>query len=73
MLATASSPTVDMIAGLASSVAFVIVNSGLLALSVVPDGDTTIVQLPAVMIAASNVSTSVAPYDKNKSIETDTF
>jgi hypothetical protein len=59
--ATANSPTVDMITGFASSVAFVIVISGFDALSVVPDGDTTIMQLPAVMIAASNVSTSVAP------------
>ena len=44
--ATANSPTVDMMAMLPSVVAFVIVNSGLLAVSDVPDGDTTMVQLP---------------------------
>jgi hypothetical protein len=45
---TANSPTVDMTAWLVSSVQFVIVNSGLLADSVVPEGETTIMALPAV-------------------------
>ncbi len=59
--ATARVPMDDMITGAASNVQFVIVNSGLLADSVVPDGDTTIVHPPAETIALKSVSISVEP------------
>jgi hypothetical protein len=59
--ATLRVPTVDMMTGAPESVAFVIVYSGLLADSVVPDGETTIVHEPAATIAAISVSTSPTP------------
>jgi hypothetical protein len=62
--ATARVPMDDMMTGAASSVAVVIVNSGLLADSVVPDGDTTIVHEPAATIALKSVSISVVPYER---------
>jgi hypothetical protein len=64
IVATARVPIDDMMTGAASSVAVRIVNSGLLADSVVPDGDTTIVHEPAAMIAERRVSTSPTPYER---------
>ena len=60
-VATARLPMVDMITGAASSVQVVIVNSGFDADSAVPDGDTTIVQEPAAIIADKSVSISPTP------------
>jgi hypothetical protein len=54
----------DMMTGAASNVHVVIVNSGFVADSVVPDGDTTIVHEPAATIALRRVSISVAPYER---------
>ena len=59
--ATARVPMDDMMTGAASNVQVVIVYSGLLADSVVPDGETTIVHDPAVTIAAKSVSISPTP------------
>ena len=61
IVATASEPIVDMMTGAASSDAVVIVNSGFDADSIVPDGDTTIVQEPAAIIADKSVSISPTP------------
>ena len=61
ILATARVPTDDIMTGAASSVVVVIVYSGFDADSVVPDGDTTIVQEPAATIAAKSVSISPTP------------
>ena len=73
IVATASEPIVDMMTGAASKVAVVMVNSGFDADSVVPDGDTTIVQEPAAIIADKSVSISPTPYDRyrDKLIATD--
>jgi hypothetical protein len=54
----------DMMTGAASNVHVVIVNSGLVADSVVPDGDTTIVHEPAATIALRSASISVEPYER---------
>jgi hypothetical protein len=59
--ATARVPIDDMMTGAASNVQVVIVNSGLLADSVVPDGETTIVHEPAATIADKRVSISPTP------------
>ena len=60
-VATARVPMDDMMTGAASNVHVVIVNSGLVADSVVPDGDTTIVHEPAATIALRSASISVEP------------
>jgi hypothetical protein len=59
--ATARVPMDDMMTGAASNVQVVIVNSGLLGPSVVPDGETTIVHEPAATIALTRVSISPTP------------
>ena len=64
IVATARVPIDDMMTGAASSVQVVIVNSGFDADSMVPDGDTTIVQEPAAMIALRSVSISPTPYER---------
>jgi hypothetical protein len=64
IVATARVPMDDMMTGAASNVHVVIVNSGFVADSVVPDGDTTIVHEPAATIALSNASISVEPYER---------
>ena len=64
IVATARVPMDDMMTGAASNVHVVIVNSGLLADSVTPDGDTTIVHEPAATIALRSVSISVEPYER---------
>jgi hypothetical protein len=64
IVATARVPMDDMMTGAASNVHVVIVNSGLDADSVVPDGDTTIVHEPAATIALRRVSISVVPYER---------
>jgi hypothetical protein len=63
----------DMMTGAASNVHVVIVNSGLLADSVVPDGDTTIVHEPAATIALRRVSISVVPYERYSDKLTETL
>ena len=65
--ATARVPMDDMITGAASSVQVVMMNSGLVADSVVPDGDTVIVHEPADTIALRRVSTSPTPYERYRS------
>ena len=62
--ATARVPMDDMMTGAASNVHVDMTNSGLLADSVVPDGDTVIVHEPAATIALRRVSISVAPYER---------
>ena len=59
--ATARVPMDDMMTGAASNVHVVMMNSGLLADSVVPDGDTVIEHEPAATIAERRVSISPTP------------
>jgi hypothetical protein len=63
----------DMMTGAASNVHVVIVNSGFVADSVVPDGDTTIVHEPAATIALRRVSISVVPYERYRDKLTETL
>ena len=65
--ATARVPMDDMMTGAASNVHVVITNSGLLADSVVPAGETVIVHEPADTIALKSVSTSPTPYERYRS------
>jgi SOS-response transcriptional repressor LexA len=65
--ATARVPIDDMMTGAASNVHVVMTNSGLLADSVVPDGDTVIVHPPADTIALRSVSISPTPYERYRS------
>ena len=71
--ATARVPMDDMMTGAASNVHFTISNSGLLADSVVPDGDTVIEHPPAAIIALRRVSISPTPYERYRDRLTDTL
>ena len=62
-----------MMTGAASNVHVVIVNSGLLADSVVPDGETTIVHEPAAIMALRSVSISPTPYERYRDRLTETL
>jgi hypothetical protein len=68
----ASSPTVELIGVKLASMQLVRTYSGFVADSVAPDGEMVKVVVPVPTHDARMASTSVAPYDKKKVIDTST-
>ena len=68
----ASSPTVELIGVKEANMQLVIVYSGFVAASDTPDGEMVKIVVPVPTQVAKIASTSAAPYDKKKVIETST-